>query len=138
MLFFIFQLHSDGRCTYPCLPGVLETVFCTIFLPSHWLLSYITNVKTMDCCERGMHHVAMTIINPRREYWPSQGQNNQPPILKSCTLPTKLWGPSSRLLMTLRKKPFENNVGKAENAVNQHFLLFPTLFSPHLKTNFNF
>ena len=27
--------------------------------------------------------------------------------------------------MTLRKKPFENIVGKGENAGNQHFLLFP-------------
>ena len=27
--------------------------------------------------------------------------------------------------MMLRKKPFENNVGKGENAGNQHFLLFP-------------
>ena len=26
---------------------------------------------------------------------------------------------------TLEKKPFENIVGKAENAGNQHFLLFP-------------
>ena len=37
---------------------------------------------------------------------------------------------------TLGKKPFENIVGKAENAGNQHFLLFP--FSTHLKTNCNF
>ena len=27
--------------------------------------------------------------------------------------------------MPLRKKPFENIVGKGENAGNQHFLLFP-------------
>ena len=26
--------------------------------------------------------------------------------------------------MTLKKKPFENIVGKGENADNQHFLLF--------------
>ena len=31
----------------------------------------------------------------------------------------------SRLLMTLDKKPFENIVGKGENAGNQHFLLVP-------------
>ena len=30
--------------------------------------------------------------------------------------------------MTLRKKPFENIVGKGENAGNQHFLLFPQCF----------
>ena len=30
--------------------------------------------------------------------------------------------------LTLRKKTFENIVGKEENAVNQHFLLFPLCF----------
>ena len=30
--------------------------------------------------------------------------------------------------MTLTKKPFENIVGKGENAGNQHFLLFPQFF----------
>ena len=36
----------------------------------------------------------------------------------------------SRLLMTLRKKPFENIVGKGEYASKrkQHFLLFPQCF----------
>ena len=37
-----------------------------------------------------------------------------------------------------RKKPLENIVGKGENAGNQHFLLFPTLFSTLSKTNFKF
>ena len=32
--------------------------------------------------------------------------------------------------MTMKKKPFENNVGKGENAGNQHFLLFPHCFLP--------
>ena len=30
---------------------------------------------------------------------------------------------------TQRKKALENTVGKGENAGNQHFLLFPTVFS---------
>ena len=30
--------------------------------------------------------------------------------------------------MTLEEKPFENIVGKEENAGNQHFLLFPQCF----------
>ena len=38
----------------------------------------------------------------------------------------------SPLLMTLAKKPFENIVGKGENAGNQHFLLFPQCFLPIL------
>ena len=35
----------------------------------------------------------------------------------------------SRVFMTHRKKPFENTVGKGENAGNQHFLFFSTMFS---------
>ena len=31
--------------------------------------------------------------------------------------------------MTPKKKAFENLVGKGENAGNQHFLPFPTMFS---------
>ena len=31
------------------------------------------------------------------------------------------------------KKPFENIVGKGENAGNQHFLLFPQCFLPFTK-----
>ena len=36
------------------------------------------------------------------------------------------------------KKPFENIVGKGENAGNQHFLLFPAMFSIHPKKTFFF
>ena len=32
--------------------------------------------------------------------------------------------------MTLGKVPFENIVGKGDNAGNQHFLLFPQCFHP--------
>ena len=41
-------------------------------------------------------------------------------------------------LTTLKKEPFENIVGKGENAGNQYFLLFPTMFSTIPKTNLNF
>ena len=37
------------------------------------------------------------------------------------------------LLATLTKKPFENLVGKGENAGNQHFLLFLQCFLPFPK-----
>ena len=33
-----------------------------------------------------------------------------------------------------KKKPFQNIVGKGENAGNQHFLFFPTIFSTLSKT----
>ena len=42
----------------------------------------------------------------------------------------------SQLLMTLKKDPFENIVGKKENAGNQYFLFFPTMFSILSRTNF--
>ena len=35
----------------------------------------------MDSDERGMNPVAMTIISPRKEYWPTWGSNQQPPVL---------------------------------------------------------
>ena len=37
--------------------------------------------------------------------------------------------------MNLKKKPFENIVGKGENAGNQHFLLFLTILSTIPKTS---
>ena len=40
--------------------------------------------------------------------------------------------------MTPEEKPFENIVRKGDNADNQHFLLFPTMFSTLHKTNFEF
>ena len=52
----------------------------------------MTIVETMDSGERGMIPVAMTIINPRKEYWLSRGLNQRPPVLESATLPTELWG----------------------------------------------
>ena len=55
-----------------------------------------------------------------------------------CTIQDKTFTTLSRLLKTPLYKPFENIVGKGENAGNHHFLLFPTMFSAHLKTNFSF
>ena len=46
----------------------------------------MTIVETMDSGERGMNPAAMTIINPRKEYWPSRGSKQQPPVLKSAML----------------------------------------------------
>ena len=44
----------------------------TIFLRSHWLLSHITIVITIDSSERQMNPGAMTIVNPQKEYWLSR------------------------------------------------------------------
>ena len=70
-----------------------------IFFLSHWLLSHKTIVETTDSGERGVNPVAMTLISPRKEYWPSRESNERPPVLKSATLPTELWG-SARLSQT--------------------------------------
>ena len=55
-------------------------VLRTMFLASRWLLSHITIVETTESGERGMNPVTMTIINPRKEYWPSRGLNKRPPL----------------------------------------------------------
>ena len=45
--------------------------FHTIFFPSHWLLSHKTIVKTMECDERRMNLISMTISNSQKDYqWP--------------------------------------------------------------------
>ena len=59
------------------------------FFKSRRLLSHITIDETMDSGERRMNPVTMPIISPRKEYWPSQESNQQPPVLKSYTLPTE-------------------------------------------------
>ena len=42
------------------------------------------------------------------------------------------------LFMTLRKKPFENIVGKEENACNQHFLHFPKCYLLYQRPKLSF
>ena len=80
-----------------------------------WLLSRITIGERLDCSKRGINPVTMTIIN-LKEYWPSRGSHQRPPVLK---LPTELWG-----LAELHK----NIVGNRENASNQKFLFLPLSF----------
>ena len=47
--------------------------------------------------------------------------------------------PTQRHLLTpLGYKPFENIVGKEENAGNQHFLLFPQCFLLHHRYKYHF
>ena len=58
----------------------LQPVLSRILFPSHWMLSHITIVETMDSSERQINPVAVTIINSRKEYWPSRGSNQRPPV----------------------------------------------------------
>ena len=64
----------------------------------------------MDSGKRGMDPFAMTIINPRKEDWPSQGSNSRPPILKSATILTELWGSAES-----HKDNFSNNNNNNNN-----------------------
>ena len=73
-------------------------VLDTIFFPTYCLLSHTTIVKTTDSGERGMNPIETTIINPRKEYWPSQGSNQRPPFLKSTMLPTELRDSAANIL----------------------------------------
>ena len=84
----------------------------------------MTIVETTDSGERGMNLVAMTIINPGKEYWPSRESNSD--LLFSSLQ-------SYRLRYGARLKVLENIDGKGENAGNQHFLLSPQCFSTPLK-----
>ena len=61
----------------------------------------MTIVETKDIVKRGMNPVTMTIINPKKEYWPSRGSNQRPPVLKSGTPPTELWS-SAHVVGALR------------------------------------
>ena len=106
----------------------------TIFFPSHWLLSHITFVDTTDSGERGMNPVAMTIINHRKEYWPRLGLNQRPPVLKSATLPTELWGSAFQTKRNSKRqsvwiwRKWWKLWEKGETAYNEQFLLFSHSF----------
>ena len=56
---------------------------------------------------------------------------NQTEPRSKLSILTPFFTAQSRLLTTLGKKPFENIVGKGENAGNQHFLLFQQRFLLH-------
>ena len=55
----------------------------------------------MDRGERGMNPVAMTVINPPKEYWLTRGSNQEPPVLKSATLPMSYGGLAKIILKTI-------------------------------------
>ena len=74
----VFQLYRGCQCTYPCFPELLLTSTLHNVISKLLAAFYkITIVETMVSRERGMNPVAMTITNPQKEYWSSQGQSNQ-------------------------------------------------------------
>ena len=88
----VFQLYNGVKAPNHAFLEFSELVLCTILFPSHWLLPHITIVEATDSGERGTNPVTMTIVNPRKEYWPSRGSNQRPPVLKSAMLLTELVG----------------------------------------------
>ena len=51
----LFNLYCGSHCTFSCFAKFLfSPVLHTIFFPSHWLLSHITIVETMDSGERNV------------------------------------------------------------------------------------
>ena len=84
----VFQLYRGGQCTYPCFPGVALTSTLHNFL-SKPLAAFLHN-HCRNSSERGMNPVAMTIINPQKDYRPSLGSNQPPTVLQSATLLTEL------------------------------------------------
>ena len=90
--FTVFQIYRGGQCSYRCFPGLLLTN------TGHNIVSKPLTAFPHNYCpnngrgERGMNPVAISIINPPKEYWPSWGSNQRPPVLKSATLLTELWG----------------------------------------------
>ena len=81
----LFQLHVDGssQCTYVCFPRgscdqhTVHYSFQATFQQNH--------CRNMVSSDRRIHLVAMTIISPQKEYWPSR-ESNQRPLLKCCSL----------------------------------------------------
>ena len=67
MSFQSFQLYCGGQCIYPCFPGVLLTS------TPHNILSKPLAAFPLNSRESGMNPVAMTIINPGKELWPTPG-----------------------------------------------------------------
>ena len=53
----------------------------------------------------------MAIINPRKEYWPSRGSNQRPPVLKSATLPTELFGSAGTSTWFMQSSKLSHNYG---------------------------
>ena len=107
----------------------------------------------MDSGERGMNHVAMTIIKSSERMLAKLGIKSAPQILykmkkfydyvqyfhlfhhnvlKTETSFKVIWPfPKQALIFTcLQYKSFENTVGKGEIARNEQFLLFPLCFLP--------
>ena len=69
-------------------------------------------------------------ITGRTRHYNSDDFRNQSLFVLYQTILCLTLHHTNQLSTTLGKKHFENIVGKGENAVNQHFFLFPQCFLP--------
>ena len=89
LLLTLFKLYHGSQSTCPFFPGILFT--CTpLNIFSEPLAAFLCNHCNRG--EREMNPVKITITSPWKEYFQSQGLNQWPPVLKSCTLLTELCG----------------------------------------------
>ena len=72
---FVTSTSSDCKELFMGFHDFFLSVSHRVFFPSRWLLSHITIIETSDSGEREMNHVAMTLMNPRKEYWLCRGSN---------------------------------------------------------------
>ena len=74
-----------------CVSAMHWTKKTTLRLIEWCLMPFLTvfQLHSGDQCTLSMlNPVAMTIINPRKEFWSSRGSNQRPTVLKFATLPT--------------------------------------------------
>ena len=132
-------------------PGFLTPVLTQLSLQSHRLLfshasAEVTGEKTLErkIDSTGYQTYNHQVLSPTsvHEKKLAEVQNRDSSFINLLSLNelicqgfAYLFSTQSQLLMTMKKKPFENIVGKEENAGNQHFLLFLqcSLFYPEKK-----
>ena len=126
----LFQFHHCSQCTHHAFFKFLLSAKCTIFFPSHWLLSHVKMTETKVSSKIGMNLLKMTIINPERKFGPAEDQTRYPmdPVLNSKTTVLLNPFPNKPWLLRVCSKSLENTVGKGEIACNEQFLLFPHNF----------
>ena len=135
-------------------PGSLTPVLTQLSLQSHRLLfshasAEVTGEKTLErkIDSTGYQTYNHQVLSPtsvhEKKLAEVQNRDSSFSNLSSlngliCQGFAYLFSTQSQLLMTMKKKPFENIVGKEENAGNQHFLLFLqcSLFYPEKKLPF--
>ena len=94
-------------------------MYCVIITKYHTDYLFLGAVSKRD----GYFHVEKDVNIAILRQFLLKKKKTKPKMKKHYLFTTQ-----SRLLTTLGKKPFENIVGKGENAGNQHFLLLPQCF----------